>query len=32
MHLTVPAHALLAERLAKEITEWIGQTNEESDR
>jgi lysophospholipase L1-like esterase len=26
MHLTVPAHALVAERLAKEITEWIGRT------
>jgi lysophospholipase L1-like esterase len=29
LHLTMPAHALLAERLAKEITQWLGSTDEE---
>ena len=28
LHLTVAAHALLAERLAKEITGWLGSTGE----
>jgi lysophospholipase L1-like esterase len=29
LHLTMPAHALLAERLAKEIIEWLGAADEE---
>ncbi|MEY2456333.1 MAG: hypothetical protein QOK06_1427 [Acidimicrobiaceae bacterium] len=29
LHLTVPAHALLADRLAKEIIEWLGTSDDD---